>query len=90
MAFAATRRRVLGRIPFTEIKSEGYSFLIELLAALRDLGASTVELPIIYVDRRHGSSKISGAIVREALLRTTALGFARLTGARRRAALKAV
>ncbi len=43
---------ILGRIPFTEIKSEGYSFLIELLAALRDLGANTVELPIIYVDRR--------------------------------------
>ncbi len=81
---------VLGRIPFTEIKSEGYSFLIELLAALRDLGAYTVELPIIYVDRERGSSKISGAIVREALLRTTALGLARLTGVRRRAALKAV
>jgi dolichol-phosphate mannosyltransferase len=84
------RAAVLERIPFAEIRSEGYSFLIELLAALRDVGASTVEVPIIYIDRKHGASKISGAIVREALIRTTALGFARLTGARRRAALKAV
>jgi dolichol-phosphate mannosyltransferase len=87
--FRCYRATTLSRIPFAQIESEGYSFLIELLAALRDIGATTVELPITYVDRVHGSSKISGNIIREALVRTTALGFARLTGERRAAALKA-
>jgi len=86
--FRCYRATTLTRIPFAQIESEGYSFLIELLAALRDIGATTVELPITYVDRVHGSSKISGSIVREALVRTTALGVARLTGVRRAAAVK--
>jgi len=88
--FRCYRASLLGRIPIEEIESEGYSFLIELMAALRDLDAIIVELPITYVDRVHGSSKISGHIVREALVRTTALGIARLTGARHRAALRAL
>ena len=88
--FRCYRAALLSRISFDRIESEGYSFLIELMAALRDLNAVIVEIPITYVDRVHGSSKISGHIVREALLRTTAIGVARLTGARRRAALKAL
>lgn len=84
--FRCYRASTLSRVAFAQIESEGYSFLIELLAALRDLGATTVEIPITYVDRVHGASKISGHIIREALVRTTALGIARLTGARARAA----
>ena len=85
--FRCYRAETLRRIPFAQFESEGYSFLIEVLAALTDLGATSVEVPITYVDRVHGVSKISGNIVREAFVRTTALGLARLTGARRRAAL---
>jgi len=84
--FRCYRASTLSTISLSQIESEGYSFLIELLAALTDRGATVVELPITYVDRVSGSSKISGDIVREALRRTTALGFARLTGARKRAA----
>jgi len=87
--FRCYRAATLKRIPFEQFESEGYSFLIELLAWLNDLDATIVELPITYVDRVHGSSKISGHIIREALVRTTALGIGRLTGARRRAALQA-
>jgi dolichol-phosphate mannosyltransferase len=87
--FRCYRASMLSRVPFERIESEGYSFLIELAAYLRDLGAVTVEVPITYVDRVHGSSKISGHIVREAFIRTTAVGLARLTGARRRAAANA-
>jgi dolichol-phosphate mannosyltransferase len=83
------RATLLGRVPLREIRSEGYSFLIELLAALRDLGATVIEVPISYVDRRHGSSKISRSIILEALWRTTHVGIARLTGSRRRAATRA-
>jgi len=80
------RAKMLARVPLDSIHSEGYSFLIEVLAALRDLGARVVEVPITYVDRRAGSSKISKAIVVEALWLTTGLGIARLVGSRRRAA----
>jgi len=87
--FRCYRASVLRKVPIMEIRSEGYSFLIELLAALRDLGATIVEVPITYVDRRHGASKISKNIIYEALWRTTLVGVARLTGARRRAARSA-
>jgi dolichol-phosphate mannosyltransferase len=87
--FRCYRATTLARIPFTEIRSEGYSFLIELLAALRDINARIVEVPITYVDRQAGHSKISNKIVREALGRTTMLGVARLTGSRRRSAAAA-
>lgn len=84
------RADMLRRVPLADIESEGYSFQIVLLAALHDLGATIVELPITYVDRAHGVSKISGPIVREALVRTTGLGIKRLTGVRRRAAPRAL
>ena len=87
--FRCYRAEMLRKIPIMEIQSEGYSFLIELLAALHDLGARVVEVPITYVDRRHGSSKISNSIIFEALGRATAVGIGRITGERRRAAAKA-
>lgn len=80
------RASTLALVPIRQIRSEGYSFLIELLAALRDLGASVTEVPITYVDRRAGSSKISRGIIAEALWRTTLVGVGRVTGSRRRAA----
>jgi len=80
------RASVLRKVRIHEIRSEGYSFLIEMLAALRDLQATIVEVPIVYVDRQRGSSKISRKIIYEALWRTTLVGLARLTGSRRRAA----
>lgn len=83
------RARALSGISLPAIQSEGYSFLIELLAGLRDQGARIVEVPITYVDRCHGASKISKSIIVEALGRTTAVGLARLTGRRRWAALEA-
>lgn len=79
------RASMLASVPIAEIRSEGYSFLIELLAALEDRNAVIVEVPITYVDRQAGCSKISRSIVFEALLRTTMVGLARMTGSRRRA-----
>lgn len=88
--FRCYRATVLAQVPIMEIRSEGYSFLIEMLAALRGLGASIVEVPITYVDRRHGSSKISKSIIFEALVRTTAVGLARLGGRRDQAGARAI
>lgn len=65
-----------------ETRSEGYCFLIEVLSALRQVDARIVELPITYVDRRAGSSKISRGIITEAFVLATAEGLARLAGRR--------
>lgn len=83
--FRCYRREALEGIPLREIRSDGYCFLIELLALLTDGGAKVAEVPISYVDRRHGTSKISKRIVLEALWRTTVLGVRRV-GRRSRAA----
>ncbi len=77
--FRCYRASVLAQVDLRSIRSEGYSFLIELLAALERRGATTVEVPITYIDRRAGASKISRTIVFEALVRTTVLGLARMT-----------
>lgn len=80
------RAETLSLVPVMEIRSEGYSFLIEILAAFTDLHSKVVEVPITYVDRRHGSSKISNEVIFEALVRTTGVGLARITGERAKAA----
>jgi glycosyltransferase involved in cell wall biosynthesis len=76
------RASALSQIDFAQLHSEGYSFLIEMLAAFARSSYSIEEVPITYVDRLRGSSKISRAIVYEALLETTRLGIRRLTGGR--------
>lgn len=76
--FRCYRAPVLARIPLRSIRAEGYAFCIELLAALVSERAVITEAPITYVDRQHGRSKISRAIVLEALWRTTLLGTERL------------
>ena len=74
------RASALARVDSAEVHSEGYSFLIEMLAALASTGARVEEFPITYVDRLRGESKISRRIIFEALLETTRLGLRRLTG----------
>ncbi len=83
--FRCYRADVLGRLPLGSIRSDGYSFLIELLAMLTAEKARIVEVPIAYVDRRVGTSKISRAIVLEALGVATGLGLRRLARPGRRA-----
>lgn len=70
----------LSRIDFASLRSDGYSFLIELLAAFARQGMTIDEYPITYIDRLRGHSKISKRIVAEALVETTRLGVKRFTG----------
>lgn len=53
------RVRLLSKIQFERIHSNGYSFLMELLHYCQGHGARVREIPIVFVDRLHGSSKIS-------------------------------
>ena len=62
------RRRALQSIDLQNVRSNGYSFQIEMTHKLWRQGMKIVEVPIIFTDRFQGSSKMSGKIVREALL----------------------
>jgi dolichol-phosphate mannosyltransferase len=73
--FNAWRAEVLQRIGVETIRSEGYSFQIELKYRAYRCGFKLVEHPIVFSERREGQSKMSSKIVFEALLRVWALRF---------------
>lgn len=65
--FKCFRRRALQALNLDEIRSNGYSFQIEMTHKLWRQGMNVVEVPIIFTDRFQGHSKMSGHIVREAI-----------------------
>ncbi|MBI2925145.1 MAG: polyprenol monophosphomannose synthase [Verrucomicrobia bacterium] len=65
--FKCFRRRALQTIDLQAVRSNGYSFQIELTHKVWRQGMSVAEVPIIFTDRFHGTSKISRRIVWEAL-----------------------
>ncbi|CAN5667003.1 polyprenol monophosphomannose synthase [soil metagenome] len=67
--FKAFRRAALEQVGATTSVSNGYCFQIENTWRASRLGLRLVEVPIVFTDRTIGSSKMSGAIVAEALLR---------------------
>lgn len=73
-AYAAT---VLSRIALEKVKAEGYGFQIEMTYRAKQAGASIVEVPIRFVDRELGESKMSSAIVVEAFGLVTWWAFVR-------------
>jgi dolichol-phosphate mannosyltransferase len=66
---------VLRKIKLDTLRSNGYSFQIELKYRAHKLGFSHAEFPIIFEERRAGKSKMSGAIALEALWRVWRLRF---------------
>jgi dolichol-phosphate mannosyltransferase len=62
------RRCALEAIRLDEVRSNGYSFQIEMTHRLWRQGFKVVEVPIVFTDRLEGRSKMSGGIVREALV----------------------
>jgi len=60
-------KKALEALPLDQIISNGYSFQIEVNFRLTKLGFKIGELPIVFVDRHSGSSKMSGHIIREAI-----------------------
>lgn len=65
--FICWRRRALEAIALDEVRSNGYSFQIEMKYRALKAGLTLVETPIVFVDRRVGQSKMSRAIFMEAL-----------------------
>lgn len=82
--FRAFRRGTLLRLPLDDVASQGYCFQIDMTRRVVAAGLDVVEVPITFVERERGQSKMSGAIVREALWRVTVWGLARLVPARRK------
>lgn len=66
--FKCFRREVLEAIDLDRIKSDGYSFQIEMNYRCMEKGFRIGEVPIIFIDRHAGSSKMSKKIVREAVV----------------------
>jgi dolichol-phosphate mannosyltransferase len=66
-----------------DVSSHGYSFQIEMALRVFDLGLPIVEVPIVFREREAGVSKMSGSIVREAMVGVTRWGWQRRFAARR-------
>ena len=64
--FKCYRRRVLQTIPLDEIRFKGYGFQIEMKYTAYKIGFKIKEVPVIFVNRREGESKMSGGIFGEA------------------------
>ena len=78
--FKCYRRRVLETIDLDAIESKGYAFQIETTYRTLRAGFRVVEIPIHFVDREVGGSKMSRTIVAEAVWKVPALRLAALTG----------
>jgi dolichol-phosphate mannosyltransferase len=75
--FKCFRREVLEAIELDTIEARGYAFQVETTYRAIRAGFRVVEIPIVFKDRRDGTSKMRGAIVAEAIWRVPAMRFLR-------------
>ena len=73
--YRAYRASALWKIGLEDVESVGYSFQIDLVRRAVQAGLALAEVPITFVERTQGTSKMSKAIVREALSRVTRWGI---------------
>jgi dolichol-phosphate mannosyltransferase len=78
--FKCFRRSVLQAIDLDSVRSNGYAFQIEMSMRAWKQGFRMREIPIVFVDRTEGHSKMSKAIVREAIWMVWRLRFAAMRG----------
>lgn len=78
--FKCFRRQVLEQIDLDAVESDGYSFQIEMTFKAWKKGFTICEIPIIFVDRLAGTSKMSKKIVREAIVMVWKLRIQSLLG----------
>ena len=79
--FKCFRRWVLESLDLSHVQAGGYAFQIELTYRTLRMGGRVVELPITFTDRAYGESKMSRAIVLEAVREVPALRLRALRGA---------
>jgi dolichol-phosphate mannosyltransferase len=78
--FRCWRREALARLPLDAMVSDGYAFLVEMLFDAAGHGCRIGEVPIIFVERKQGQSKLSSGVLVESFIMPWRL---RLRGARR-------
>jgi dolichol-phosphate mannosyltransferase len=66
--FRCWRREALARLPLRDMVSDGYAFLVEMLFEASRRGCRVGEVPIIFIERRQGQSKVSSAVLAESLI----------------------
>ncbi len=66
--FRCWRREALDRLPLEGLISDGYAFLVEQLHAAKRIGCRVREVPIIFVERRDGASKLSSSVLLESAI----------------------
>ena len=62
------RREALARLPLDAMVSNGYAFIVEMLFEASRRGCRIGEVPIIFVERKQGQSKVSGRVLAESLI----------------------
>jgi dolichol-phosphate mannosyltransferase len=75
--FRAYRTTALDTIGLDDVASHGYCFQLDLVWRALQSGLRVTEFPILFVERTHGESKMSGSIVRESLVKVTQWGLDR-------------
>jgi dolichol-phosphate mannosyltransferase len=76
--FRIYKTSAIRKLDLGSIKSEGYCFQIEMTREISRIGGLISEVPIMFVERKYGKSKMSGKIVVEAMLRVTYWGLLRI------------
>jgi dolichol-phosphate mannosyltransferase len=77
--FRCWRREALERLPLDSMVSNGYAFIVEMLFEAARRGCRIGEVPIIFVERRQGQSKVSGRVLAESLIVPWRLRLRRLS-----------
>lgn len=73
--FRAFRATTLTQLDLHDVASQGYCFQIDLAWRAAQRGLRVVEVPITFVERERGQSKMSGAIIRESLVKVSVWGL---------------
>lgn len=66
--FRCWRREALARLPLDAMVSNGYAFIVEMLFEASRRGCTIGEVPIIFIERRQGQSKVSARVLAESLI----------------------
>lgn len=75
--FVCYSRKVLEKIYFDNVRMKGYGFQIEMKYTTHQLGFNIAEVPVIFINRKEGTSKMSGSIFGEAFWGVIGLKFRR-------------
>jgi dolichol-phosphate mannosyltransferase len=76
--FRCWRRTALEKLPLDRMVSNGYAFIVEMLFEASRRGCTIGEVPIIFIERRQGQSKVSGRVLAESLIVPWRLVFRRI------------